>query len=90
MRAPAPPARALPARHGAAAFPPALPAGCRRRLTPSSRLLALLPAGEYGKLIGAQWRELTDADKKPYEKEAAKDKARYEKEKAAYEKKSKK
>mgnify|MGYP003961876971 CR=1 FL=1 len=49
-----------------------------------------LAFGEYGKLIGAQWRELSDDDKKPYEKEAAKDKARYEKEKAAYEKKSKK
>ena len=46
-----------------------------------------LAFGEYGKLIGEQWKKLSDAEKKPYSKLAAKDKARYEKEMAAYKKK---
>jgi uncharacterized protein (DUF736 family) len=37
-----------------------------------------------GKIIGAAWKELSDADKKPYEKLNAKDKERYESEKANY------
>merc|ERR1712136_361636 len=39
---------------------------------------------EVAKLIGAQWQELDDDEKKPYEEKAAKDKKRYEKEKKAY------
>merc|ERR1711962_1800162 len=39
---------------------------------------------EVAKLIGAQWRELEDGEKKPYEEQAAKDKKRYEKEMQAY------
>ena len=46
-----------------------------------------LAFGEYGKLIGEQWKKLSDAEKKPYSKLAAKDKARFEKEMAAYKKK---
>lgn len=38
---------------------------------------------EASKVIGARWKELTDADKQPYQEMAAKDKARYEAEKAA-------
>jgi hypothetical protein len=53
----------------------------RLKLTKESPNLAF---GTLATLIGAQWRELADDDKKPYEKEAAKDKARYEKEKAVY------
>lgn len=34
--------------------------------------------------IGAQWRELTDEDKKPYEEQAAKDRKRYENEMKEY------
>jgi len=34
--------------------------------------------------IGAQWRELSDEDKKPYEEQAAQDRKRYEKEMKAY------
>merc|ERR1711962_1839739 len=39
---------------------------------------------EVASLTGAQWRELGDAEKKPYEEQAAKDKKRYEKEMEAY------
>ena len=39
---------------------------------------------EVAKKIGEKWKALADADKVPYEKEAAEDKARYAKEKAAY------
>merc|ERR1712243_230014 len=35
-------------------------------------------------LIGQQWRELEEEDKKPYEEQAAKDRKRYEKEMKAY------
>ncbi|KAG7447230.1 hypothetical protein ARMGADRAFT_1013171 [Armillaria gallica] len=40
--------------------------------------------GEVGKLLGAKWKELDDEEKKPYVDLAAKDKARAEDEKAAY------
>ncbi|KAF2724555.1 hypothetical protein K431DRAFT_217648 [Polychaeton citri CBS 116435] len=40
--------------------------------------------GEVGKLLGEKWKSLTDKDKTPYEAKAAKDKKRYEEEKAAY------
>jgi HMG (high mobility group) box len=40
--------------------------------------------GEVGKILGAKWKELPEEDRKPYEEQAAKDKERYEKEKAAY------
>ncbi|KFM26159.1 FACT complex subunit SSRP1 [Auxenochlorella protothecoides] len=41
--------------------------------------------GEVGKVLGQRWKELSEADKKPYEEKAAKDKERYEKEKSSYE-----
>ncbi|KAG8927264.1 Non-histone chromosomal protein 6 [Tulasnella sp. 418] len=37
--------------------------------------------GEVGKLLGAKWKELDEADKTSYLEEAAKDKARYDAEK---------
>jgi len=40
---------------------------------------------EISKQLGAQWKSLTDGDKKKYEAEAAKDKSRYEVDKKAYE-----
>lgn len=40
--------------------------------------------GEVGKLLGAKWKELDDAEKKPYIDQAARDKERAEEEKAAY------
>lgn len=42
--------------------------------------------GQLGKLLGEAWKELNDKDKAPYVKKAEADKARYEKEKAKYEK----
>ncbi|KAK1857675.1 hypothetical protein I4F81_000290 [Pyropia yezoensis] len=39
---------------------------------------------ELSAILGAQWKALADADKAPYEKEAAKDKGRYEKEMVVY------
>ncbi|KAI8059532.1 high mobility group box domain-containing protein [Gongronella butleri] len=36
--------------------------------------------GQVGKLLGQQWRELSDAGKKVYNEKAAKDKKRYEEE----------
>ena len=45
--------------------------------------------GEVGKLVGAAWKECSDKDKKPYQAEAEKDKARAVKDKAAAEKKAK-
>ncbi|TFK97827.1 HMG-box [Pterulicium gracile] len=41
--------------------------------------------GEVGKLLGAKWKELDEADKKPYVEQASRDKTRAETEKAAYE-----
>jgi HMG (high mobility group) box len=46
--------------------------------------------GELGRLLGAKWRKTTAAQKKKYEAQAAKDKVRYTKAMAAYEKKGKK
>ena len=46
-----------------------------------------LSFGEYGKIIGAEWRAMSDSKKKKYVDQAAKDKAAYLKKKAAYEKK---
>lgn len=43
-----------------------------------------LSLGEVGKACGAAWSKLDDKAKAPFQKEAEKDKARYEKEKAAY------
>ena len=40
--------------------------------------------GEVGKLLGAKWKEMDDSEKKPYIEQAARDKARAEEEKAAY------
>ncbi|KAJ1915381.1 Non-histone chromosomal protein 6 [Tieghemiomyces parasiticus] len=40
--------------------------------------------GELGKLLGAQWKEMTPAQKAPFDRQAEADKVRYEKEKAAY------
>ncbi|KAK1936525.1 high mobility group protein-like protein NHP1 [Babesia divergens] len=39
-----------------------------------------------GKMIGSAWNALDEAKKAPFEKLAAEDRARYEKEKAAYKK----
>lgn len=39
---------------------------------------------EISKKIGAMWKEMDEDDKKPYNDKAARDKVRYEKEKAAY------
>jgi len=39
---------------------------------------------DLGKIMGAQWKELSPADKKPYEKKNQADKERYETEKANY------
>ncbi|KAI0060149.1 hypothetical protein BV25DRAFT_1828265 [Artomyces pyxidatus] len=43
--------------------------------------------GEVGKLLGAKWKELDDAEKKPYTEQAAKDKIRAETQKAEYDNK---
>ena len=42
--------------------------------------------GEVGKLLGAKWKEMSEAEKKPYNDMANRDKARAEAEKAAYNK----
>jgi len=44
--------------------------------------------GEVGKLLGAKWKELDDAEKKPYLDQAAKDKSRAEQEKASFDAKA--
>ena len=41
--------------------------------------------GEIGKRLGAQWRDMTADQKAPYEKQAAADKERAEREKKIYE-----
>ncbi|ORZ13543.1 high mobility group box domain-containing protein, partial [Absidia repens] len=38
--------------------------------------------GQLGKLLGAKWKELSDAEKKPYQDKADADKKRYEAEMA--------
>lgn len=40
--------------------------------------------GDVGRLLGAKWKEMSDAQKKPYNDMANRDKARAEAEKAAY------
>lgn len=35
------------------------------------------PVTEVSKVLGAQWKELTDKEKEPYNKQAVQDKARY-------------
>lgn len=42
--------------------------------------------GEVGRLLGAKWKEMSEAEKKPYNDMANRDKARAEAEKAAYNK----
>ncbi|PWZ01513.1 putative NHP6B-nonhistone chromosomal protein [Testicularia cyperi] len=42
--------------------------------------------GDVGRLLGAKWKEMSDAEKKPYNDMANRDKARAEAEKAAYHK----
>jgi len=42
------------------------------------------PFTEYAKIIGAEWRAMTEEDKKPYDKMAAEDKARYKRELEKY------
>lgn len=44
------------------------------------------PFTRFGKTIGEEWRNMSDAKKKPYAKAAAKDSARYEREIAAFRK----
>ncbi|PPQ68985.1 hypothetical protein CVT25_009170 [Psilocybe cyanescens] len=45
--------------------------------------------GELGKLLGAKWKELDEAEKKPYIDQAARDKERADDEKAAFDTKQK-
>ncbi|SCZ94441.1 BZ3500_MvSof-1268-A1-R1_Chr12-2g03901 [Microbotryum saponariae] len=40
--------------------------------------------GDLGKLLGAKWKDMSDDQKKPYNKKADDDKTRYEREKASY------
>ena len=40
-----------------------------------------LKFGEIGKRLGEQWKALSEKEKEPYQKKAAADKVRYEKEK---------
>ncbi|KAJ2664706.1 Non-histone chromosomal protein 6 [Coemansia sp. RSA 1200] len=40
--------------------------------------------GHIGKILGEQWKELSEADKQPYVKMSQADKVRYEQEKAAF------
>ena len=42
--------------------------------------------GDVGRLLGAKWKEMSEAEKKPYNDMANRDKARAEAEKAAYSK----
>ncbi|CEH13028.1 non-histone chromosomal protein 6 [Ceraceosorus bombacis] len=44
--------------------------------------------GEVGRLLGAKWQEMSEAQKKPYLDMAERDKVRAANEKAAFEKKS--
>lgn len=43
--------------------------------------------GDMSKIMGAEWKELSAEEKKPYEDKAAADKSRYAQEKGAYEEK---
>uniref|UniRef100_A0A0D6QSG3 HMG box domain-containing protein n=1 Tax=Araucaria cunninghamii TaxID=56994 RepID=A0A0D6QSG3_ARACU len=40
--------------------------------------------GQVGKILGEEWKSLTDAQKAKYQKQAEDDKQRYEREKAKY------
>ena len=40
--------------------------------------------GDFGKAIGAEWGVMSDKQKGPYQKQAAKDKTRYDSEMAVY------
>jgi len=40
--------------------------------------------GQIGKVLGEQWKNMDEEDRKPYDEKAAKDKERYEAEKSAY------
>ena len=40
--------------------------------------------GQIGKVLGEQWKAMSDKEKVPYEAKAARDKQRYEQEKASY------
>jgi len=44
-----------------------------------------IDATEVSKILGKLWKEMSDKQKKPYEKSASKDKERYESEKVSYE-----
>ncbi|KAJ1919450.1 Non-histone chromosomal protein 6 [Tieghemiomyces parasiticus] len=44
-----------------------------------------LTFGEIGKKLGQLWRELPEHERGPYQRKSDEDKARYEREKAAYE-----
>lgn len=43
-----------------------------------------MPFGEIGKTLGAEWKQMPENEKKPYEKKAAEAKKAYEKEMAKY------
>jgi len=55
---------------------------CKARRPELKKEQPTLSFGEFGKALGADWRKLGDDDKKPFEKEAAKLKQTYLKEKA--------
>ena len=57
------------------------PARARRTDVPAP---AELKIGEVSKLLGAEWKQMTDADKEEYQKLAAADKARYDREMELY------
>lgn len=52
--------------------------------TSSSCRIILTSSGQVGKVLGEQWKALSETDRKPYDDKAKVDKERYETEKAAY------